>query len=333
MSKFLEEDYDNLVLENYYNILEIETDATDKEIKTAYMKLAKKYHPDHGGNSDLFKQVTKAYEILSHKESKKEYDLKLSNNDDDKIDNYEKLRNDFKTYKNAIDKPLEQEKIDSMYDELFTQIKDEKYDTEILNVKMNDIELERKTVDIETNDETIKNLLNANDKLDNDHKLSVSDIYDFVHTQKKSNTSNQLFNNTIGTIDTLGGHFANDCSLFMNDSTFLANSSYSNLDDPNSISQNDIKDIKLEDIIEWKKTKKVDAKLSDTEIENFMKQRELEIKEIQESVKNNLKDNIKETQNYLKIKNIDNEINFDEFLTSTENFCNKNDTNFSNYFD
>lgn len=64
---------------NLYEILEIDHFATDITIKSAYRKLARKYHPDlNGGDKECctkFKEITEAYEILSDIEKKKNYDL------------------------------------------------------------------------------------------------------------------------------------------------------------------------------------------------------------------------------------------------------------------
>jgi len=50
---------------NPYDILGVARTATKEEIKTAYRKLAMKYHPDrNGGESDMFKLVQAAYELL-----------------------------------------------------------------------------------------------------------------------------------------------------------------------------------------------------------------------------------------------------------------------------
>ena len=57
---------------NYYEILGIKPDATDTEIKSAFRKLARKWHPDVAGNSQevvsKFKEINEAYEILSNPE-------------------------------------------------------------------------------------------------------------------------------------------------------------------------------------------------------------------------------------------------------------------------
>lgn len=63
---------------DYYSILGVSKSATKDEIKKAYRKLAKKYHPDKtNGDSSLeekFKEVSEAYEVLSHDENRKKYD-------------------------------------------------------------------------------------------------------------------------------------------------------------------------------------------------------------------------------------------------------------------
>lgn len=63
---------------DYYKILEIKKTATDKEIKKAYRKLARKYHPDlNPNNKDAekkFKEINEANEVLSNPENRKKYD-------------------------------------------------------------------------------------------------------------------------------------------------------------------------------------------------------------------------------------------------------------------
>jgi len=62
---------------DYYEILGVAPDADNKAIKTAYRKLARKYHPDMNsdkGAEDKFKEVAEAYEVLKNTERRAEYD-------------------------------------------------------------------------------------------------------------------------------------------------------------------------------------------------------------------------------------------------------------------
>ena len=68
-------------MNNYYEILEVSKDATQDEIKKAYKKLAKKFHPDinkESGAEEKFKKINEAYEVLSDETKRKEYDQKLN---------------------------------------------------------------------------------------------------------------------------------------------------------------------------------------------------------------------------------------------------------------
>ncbi len=63
---------------DYYEVLGVDRNANDDELKKAYRKLAKKYHPDlNPGDSEAeknFKEVNEAYEMLSNKEKRARYD-------------------------------------------------------------------------------------------------------------------------------------------------------------------------------------------------------------------------------------------------------------------
>lgn len=60
--------------DKFYKALEVDKSANAAEIKKAYRKLAIKHHPDKGGDPEKFKEITKAYEVLSDDEKRRTYD-------------------------------------------------------------------------------------------------------------------------------------------------------------------------------------------------------------------------------------------------------------------
>ena len=101
-------------MKNYYEILEVDKNASDEIIKVAYKALVKKYHPDlKEGNAKInaenkIKQINEAYDILSNPEKKYEYDQNLINEDISK-EQYEivlneniNLKKELNIYRNNI---------------------------------------------------------------------------------------------------------------------------------------------------------------------------------------------------------------------------------------
>ena len=67
-----------MATKDYYNILGVNKNASDDEVKRAFRKLAMKYHPDRNPNKkeaeERFKEINEAYAVLSDKEKRKQYD-------------------------------------------------------------------------------------------------------------------------------------------------------------------------------------------------------------------------------------------------------------------
>lgn len=58
----------------YYDLLDVSPDAGEADLKKAYRKKALRLHPDKGGDPELFKEVTHAYEVLSDPDKRSIYD-------------------------------------------------------------------------------------------------------------------------------------------------------------------------------------------------------------------------------------------------------------------
>ncbi|XP_015784838.1 uncharacterized protein LOC107362319 [Tetranychus urticae] len=68
-------------LDNHYDVLDIPRESSQADIKDAYYKLSKQYHPDRNPGdenaSDKFRKITEAYDVLSNLGAKQEYDRAL----------------------------------------------------------------------------------------------------------------------------------------------------------------------------------------------------------------------------------------------------------------
>lgn len=66
-------------IDNFYQILGVEENATQEDIKKKYRKLAKENHPDAGGNEENFKKISTAYDVLGDTEKRRQYDNERKN--------------------------------------------------------------------------------------------------------------------------------------------------------------------------------------------------------------------------------------------------------------
>ena len=64
---------------NWYKLLQVDKTSTPEDIKKSYYGLAKKYHPDvNKGSDEQFKEINRAYEVLSNEETRRSYDQFLA---------------------------------------------------------------------------------------------------------------------------------------------------------------------------------------------------------------------------------------------------------------
>ena len=61
-------------MKNYYDILGVGEDASNEQIKRAFKEIAKKEHPDRGGNEARFKEANEAYDTLKNTQKRHDYD-------------------------------------------------------------------------------------------------------------------------------------------------------------------------------------------------------------------------------------------------------------------
>ena len=61
-------------MKNYYDILGVTEDASKDTIRKAFKEIAKKEHPDRGGDESKFKEANEAYDTLKDSKKRQEYD-------------------------------------------------------------------------------------------------------------------------------------------------------------------------------------------------------------------------------------------------------------------
>ena len=110
-------------MKNYYEILEVDKNASEEVIEKAYKTLAKKYHPYLQNNSncqDKMRQINEAYEILSNDFKRREYDEKIKRQSVS-IEEYNRiiqennrLKKDLKRVANQREMSQNQERLEEM---------------------------------------------------------------------------------------------------------------------------------------------------------------------------------------------------------------------------
>jgi curved DNA-binding protein CbpA len=294
MSSKLDYIYDSPIFVDLYELLDVEIDSRPEEIKKAYLKLSKVHHPDHGGNNEMFQEITKAYEILYSKDSRKEYDIYFlkKNMDKSEIDDLLRFKNEYKNFVNANTKTITEEKLSELYKTLFdNNIKEEILEDIELTKRINDINLERETMDIEVDDDKLFKLVSEDN--------SVNDVFEFIKNKNEEinedNLENKIITSNVSSLDTLPIININYHSLNDDD---LESTLYSSISGQENNLLYNSEDININDLNEWKKTKKSDKKLSNKDIDDYLDKRKKEENDIFSNVASEL--NIKKTSKFLQ---------------------------------
>lgn len=89
-----------LLFENLYKFMNVDKNATQQEIKNAYITMVKLYHPDKGGDPIIFEKLNKVYNILGNPDSRKTYDSIYKTNG--KIKDHFDLASEFEEYNKVL---------------------------------------------------------------------------------------------------------------------------------------------------------------------------------------------------------------------------------------
>ena len=126
---------------NYYEILGVSVNADSAEIKSAYRKLARQYHPDVCGNDDesvkKFKKISEAYEVLSDENQRKKYNMlkgiyaeriekteKTEKNEKaEQVNKEAKKQEAHKAYKNSEQKQKSQSNFSNVFNDILDNLK------------------------------------------------------------------------------------------------------------------------------------------------------------------------------------------------------------------
>ena len=311
MADSLENQYDNDKFIDYYKILDIDTEATIDEIKKNYIFLAKKFHPDQkNGNSEMFQLVSKAYEALSNKETRKEYDLYYLKNSFNELqeDTFFSMRDQFKDFLTITDnkKKMTTDELDKIYDDVFKDREDFKekiLDTNDTTKRINDINFEREAINIESNDQQLKSIIEDNPE------LHVGQVLEYIKESNK-NANTEIINNEFGTLDTLPGYFDTNYSSFIEEGEHMPSSFFTMLDNGSANSKEQVKNFNLQNFTDWKNNRKSDSRLEGKDIDSYLAKRRQEEQSLLEEVETTLISNVKrrtDVETFLKTKNHINE--------------------------
>lgn len=311
MADSLENQYDNDKFIDYYKILDVDMEATVDEIKKNYIDLAKKYHPDQkNGNTEMFQMVSKAYEVLAHKETRKEYDLYFLKKSFNELqeDTFFSLKDQFTDFLAINDnkKKMTKEELDKIYDDVFKDREDFKekvLDTNDTIKRINDINFEREAINIESTDEQLKSIIQ------NNPDLEIGQVLEYIK-ESNTNPNTEIIKTEFGTLDTLPGYWDTNYSSFIDETEHAPSSFFTMLENNAVNSREQTKNFNLDNFNDWKNNRKSDSKLESKDIDLYLAKRRQEEQSLLEEVETTLISNVKrrtDVETFLKTKNHINE--------------------------
>jgi curved DNA-binding protein CbpA len=306
---------------DYYKLLDVDISCSTETIRNTYLQLAKKNHPDQGGNAEKFQLICEAYECLYNKNSRKSYDLKYlkKSYDDLKEDELIKFKNEFKEFEQMNKKSITVDELNEKYDLLMSMGANGANGAigsigangangangsmgangangangasglGVIDLKqwLSDISTERDNQDIELKDDRVKLILENNN-------LNINDMYEYSLFTTNNTTTNKTDIINLGTIDLLSQGINTNYSLITtnNNDNYDSNSIYTSINDINNINNNagfTITDPnELNKLKEWKHTKKENCKLTSDKIDEYIKNRKKEEEDIIKNFENNI---------------------------------------------
>ena len=307
MTDLLENQYDNDKFIDYYKILDLDMEASVEEIKTNYIKHAKKYHPDQElGNTEMFQLVSKAYEVLHNKESRKEYDLYFLKKSFNELqeDNFFGMKDNFNSFINSNDKKkISKDELDKLYDDVFKdkeQYTEKKIDLNETSKRLNDINLERESDAIEELDESLQKFITLHPD------VKVNEIFEYIK-KNNYNENTEIINTEIKTLDTLPSYLDNNYSSFDNSGEGNGGKYFSEIDNNSFVSnpKEEVSKIDMRNFNEWKNTRKLDSRLNSEDIDYYLHKRKEEEELLLHEVETTLVNNVKKRINKVQINSVE----------------------------
>jgi hypothetical protein len=183
--------------------------------------------------------------------------------------------------------PITKEELDKLYEDTFkmnNEHKENVMNAEQLTNRINDIDIERKNMDVETQDPALFNFVK-----EQGNNLNLNDLFEYIRYKNESKSlvkSDQIY-----TLETLPGYL-NNFTSFVDDNEFMNSKFYSGVSE--ELEQNftneqfNFNQFNFNEFNEWKNNKKIDKKMTEVEMEAFLKLREQEEDLIFNDVTNNL---------------------------------------------